>query len=409
MNDKSKLAIHFPFLDESKEHLSENFSIDDMMQERLITRAIDRIANGVENEEIKKQEESTDDILSYPLSRIIVSYLDDYRIIRNYCMAESKTSIKKLKSMKEDDKEKYQETLKTVLESTGVSIEISEAKTIIENSYIEEQFENMDDEEIDEVFEEQEYYQRTRNSIEDLNPKKIYEKFIITFQNSKEDLEMNVFKIPFEDYIKVSSESSLNSSRLVYQSFNKGDITMPEDKFFDVYSGYLTSLLMEDLPYSVEENIKEKLKDENVEERIKDKIPEDSFSFEIDQVEESIFPPVIEYLLEAVRNNEPIDHNSRFALASFLINIGMSNDEIVELLEVNDTFGEEPTREQLRHIRKGRSSDNQPYVPPSYSKMESWGIDWNKTKLEEKVGHPLSYYKLKLKELQEEDENEEDD
>lgn len=89
----------------------------------------------------------------------------------------------------------------------------------------------------------------------------------------------------------------------------------------------------------------------------------------------------------------------RFALTSFLINIGMDVEKIVKLFVSISDFDEELTRYQVEHIaglRGGRTK----YTPPTCSTLRTHGLCIEPDNLCRRVKHPLHYYRIKARSIE---------
>ena len=109
-------------------------------------------------------------------------------------------------------------------------------------------------------------------------------------------------------------------------------------------------------------------------------------------VEEDSFPPCIQAILMALTSGTNITHAGRFAVTAFLHNIGMDNNKIIELYCRAPDFDISKTMYQVEHI-SGRGGTE--YTSPSCAAMRTNGLCVKRDALCEKIGHPLSYYKLK--------------
>lgn len=301
---------------------------------------------------------------SIPIARIIISLIDDSRIINNYTKAEANTIIERVKQR--DNKNLFE-----LSQKLGLNIEKNKESEIINETF-------------------------TNQILKDNFDKKPTEKYN-EILNEKQGSEIEIYKIPLFEYVKYSHKSSELS--LPNRNFIQGKTFMNDIENF--LKQVIIMNVRKDLPYDVNDEIAEKL--EPIVQEIEENIPEDYYEYEIDRVEEELMPPVIKKLLNETRKGKNLDHMYRFTLASFLINIGMSTDEIVEFFGINDieneeaqAFIEEKTRYQVNHIKEDGLGEE--YVTPSYDKIEALGIKWNKDSLEKKVNHPLTYYKIKLRE-----------
>jgi len=108
------------------------------------------------------------------------------------------------------------------------------------------------------------------------------------------------------------------------------------------------------------------------------------------------FPPCIKGIYDTVLSGRPTSHIGRFALTSFLINIGMTVDNVIDLFRSISDFDERMTRYQVEHIAGVRGSRTK-YIPPRCDTLRSHGICSSTDEICRKVRHPLACYRRKLK------------
>jgi DNA primase large subunit len=116
-------------------------------------------------------------------------------------------------------------------------------------------------------------------------------------------------------------------------------------------------------------------------------------------IEESAFPPCMQALISALTYGTNLTHAGRFSLTSFLHTIGMDVSGIAQLYGRSPDFDIEKTMYQVEHIT-GRGGSGTEYTTPACAAMRTTGLCINRDSLCEKVGHPLSYYKARKKNLQ---------
>lgn len=114
-------------------------------------------------------------------------------------------------------------------------------------------------------------------------------------------------------------------------------------------------------------------------------------------VVEEAFPPCIRAILSDLLKGSTISHMARFTLTAFLLNVGKSVDEVVELFSSSADFSKNVTRYQVEHIAGLRGSHIK-YSPPSCSTLRTFGLCIGGDPLCGRVKHPLTYYKLKARE-----------
>jgi len=99
------------------------------------------------------------------------------------------------------------------------------------------------------------------------------------------------------------------------------------------------------------------------------------------------FPPCIVSIIENLKAGKNIPHSARFALASFLLNIGMSVDEVLEVFRSAPDFNEKIARYQVEHIAGLRGSGKK-YTTYKCDNMRALGL----CVADCGVRHPLQYY-----------------
>ncbi|CAJ37400.1 DNA primase regulatory subunit PriL [Methanocella arvoryzae] len=108
------------------------------------------------------------------------------------------------------------------------------------------------------------------------------------------------------------------------------------------------------------------------------------------EVTQDSFPPCMKNLLADLQKGINLPHTARFALTSFLANIGLDKDAIMDLYRMAPDFREDLTHYQVQHITGGSGTE---YTCPGCKTMMTYGNCIGKNKLCEYVTHPLSYYR----------------
>ena len=118
------------------------------------------------------------------------------------------------------------------------------------------------------------------------------------------------------------------------------------------------------------------------------------FSTEVfKEVMPDCFPPCMVCALSNARTGVNLPHSMRFALTSFLLNVGMSAEGVIELFRASPDFDEERTKYQVMHIRGATGTV---YKSPSCATMATYGNCIGKETLCDRVSHPLGYYRKKV-------------
>ncbi|MCL2134464.1 MAG: DNA primase large subunit PriL [Candidatus Bathyarchaeota archaeon] len=106
------------------------------------------------------------------------------------------------------------------------------------------------------------------------------------------------------------------------------------------------------------------------------------------------FPPCINTLYAAASKNHHLPHMGRFALTTFLVNIGMSAESVTELFKSFSDYNERLTRYQVEHIAGERGSGTK-YTCPQCSILQTHNVCKNRDDFCKRIYHPLKYYKNK--------------
>lgn len=85
---------------------------------------------------------------------------------------------------------------------------------------------------------------------------------------------------------------------------------------------------------------------------------------------ENLFPPCIQAILRSLVNGENLTHHQRFALATFLLNLNTSVDDLLKIFKYSPDFNERIARYQLEHLAGLRGSKRR-YLPYSCSTMKT--------------------------------------
>src|SRR5215467_4010464 len=109
-------------------------------------------------------------------------------------------------------------------------------------------------------------------------------------------------------------------------------------------------------------------------------------------------PPCVRHLMEGLNEGKNVQHMGRFALASFLLNIGTGEDEIVRIFKPATDFSERMTRYQVEHIG-GRRGGRTKYTCPMCTTLKTHGVCYKPDEICSSIRNPLSYYKAKARTL----------
>ena len=206
------------------------------------------------------------------------------------------------------------------------------------------------------------------------------------------------FSIDFADYLRNTTHLRDRKWKLVNRILSKGSVYLGKDE--------VARLLKEEVRKHIEERLETRDLPTfpsgivEIAERIKNLSLEKIGKTDLGEVPKAVlreaFPPCISALYQAFASGRHLSHIGRFTLTSFLIGIGMPPEKVIELFRSVSDFNERMTSYQVEHIAGERGSRVQ-YLPPRCATLKTHGVCINPDGLCQKIGHPLVYYKRKLR------------
>ncbi|MDD3620919.1 MAG: DNA primase large subunit PriL [Methanofollis sp.] len=210
-------------------------------------------------------------------------------------------------------------------------------------------------------------------------------------------IDLEARTIPVTTYVELISRLRDDRWRLVNREVCEGAVTIDPTEIIELLRERIRVVVGRDLPLGVPASLCDMLKPsiDELTAALREKTLE-----EFGEVDETSFPPCIAALINAITSGTNISHMGRFALTSFLNNIGLSTTQITEVFQRAPDFDLSMTLYQVEHI-SGKSGTE--YTAPSCATMRTYGLCVHKDTLCETVGHPLSYYRRKKR--QQKDQN----
>ena len=347
-------AARYPFRKESARFLKET-GID---LERLTTSVAyqgartlgkQRVLEAVEyakvvNHPVSRETDAMNELLSYPVARMLVSCLGDTKFVNRYAIAEAKLANSRLTEEVERGKELEARRARKSAGDDGVAFVIELA-----------------------------------------------EELGLRVQRLEDSLAVDL-----AGYLRSSSAMKSKAWKLVNQDVRAGRVMVNDGRLIRMVEQLVTDKIVSELPLPVNDEILGALAEdvEEVRQALETKRAEQP---ERDFGEISIvrFPPCMKKLLEMIRAGENVPHTGRFALVAFLHTLGMDSDGILSTFAMSADFDESKSRYQIQHIT-GEISGTE-YTPPECSTMKSYGICFDPDDLCERdwMVHPLTYYRVK--------------
>ncbi|WP_406656549.1 DNA primase regulatory subunit PriL [Methanolobus sp. ZRKC2] len=203
------------------------------------------------------------------------------------------------------------------------------------------------------------------------------------------------FRMHFTDYIRLGSTLKATEWKLVNRKLEHGYVNVSKDELARLLQEGIKNRIEGGLPVSVPEDVQQAC--EPYLEDIKTALHERKTTFgdgsEFGSVESGFFPPCVTYAISQTQGGINLAHSMRFAMTSFLLTVGMSVDDILNLFTSSPDFDVEKARYQVEHIA-GASGTN--YKPPSCATMQTYGNCYSPDEVCKKIKHPLGYYRRKI-------------
>ena len=343
----AKELSHFPFLKKSSEHIRELFpSVEILLDQEkgkfLTGLALDRIAHALSSKRtipVHFTVRDEDEIASYVLSRIIVSCINDRQLIDRVTRYEAERAYVFLHSEQGSEEERG-------------------------------------------------WNEHTRPDESGYSP-------ITKYLAAEFRLDITADKIPVADYVELVAPLHESRFKLVNRRVERGCVEIKRNERYELLRERIRVILRRDLPYKVPKAVCAKIAP--AAEKIKADYQQQMLQ-NFGSIEEGAFPPCIRALVEALTTGANLTHPGRFSVTTFLHAIGMTVPAIAELYARSPDFDAEKTMYQVEHIT-GRGGSGTEYTTPACAAMRTTGLCVHKDPLCERIGHPLSYYKAKKKDL----------
>jgi DNA primase large subunit len=202
------------------------------------------------------------------------------------------------------------------------------------------------------------------------------------------------FRIAVTTYLQLKGDWG-ERWRLVNRELAAGEVRVEREELFRLVRAAVRRRVAEGLPFDVTagqggEAIADALAPTVAD--LRELLNERGEIGSIDRVVPQLFPPCMTRLLERARRGADLEPHESFSLMAFLTAIGMSADEIVAFCR-SSSLDEEGIRYQTEYLRDDGGTQ---YPPPSCETLHAYGLCDNEDDHWEVAGHPLVYYKRRL-------------
>jgi DNA primase large subunit len=408
----------YPFRDSAVSRAS-HFDLDAVLaDDHARARGLQRVVHALTHNGRGIGEPSDDptvELHSYLIARLLVSVVDEYRVTNRYVTAETRAAL----SHVTDDTQPW--SVNDACAAFDIEPTPFPLLEMMETSPLFNEWETLD------MDTRQERIDQFLPSLQtDKSDVKEFGSVDVDKRKALWKLEKMLKETSVEPYYRVSLDMFLRYRpanagaqwSLVNRALHDGAVITSGAHLEALLSEAIRERIDRALPIP-EDRINEQLTEGTVAALLHDEldavheaIPQDLFEVSIDRIERDLYPPLITSLLDRANKKGHLDltHKELVALVSFLMHIGMEDSDIVRELGVPEsevdavTAPNHPFGYQLHHLRD--AGDGEPYTPPTYETIKSWQTVWAMDELEKKVSHPLGYYRIKLQNLDDDDDAE---
>lgn len=194
---------------------------------------------------------------------------------------------------------------------------------------------------------------------EELATRIIKELFSITVQK-KDDF----FIIPISDYLKHSVSFHEREWKLINRRIEKGMVILSPHETVRLIrkelDGYIATKIRSTGTPSMIEPLKKPV----------EKLVSLAKKFSVPTVTTTEYPPCIKHAINVLDRGENLPHSGRFMLATYLLGVGQTVEQIAPLFKNAPDYNEKVTMYQLNHL-KGSSGSGTEYKCPSCERVKS--------------------------------------
>ena len=342
----------YPFFESAREAVeTADISLPELVAEDApaVERGVERVRRALVEGTVESESPSRwgtrDELLSYPVARILVSLVDVPAAVDKYAEAEARTARDRFRTDFEADGD-FRSA------GDGVTLDAFLAEFDLDDAVIPER--------------------RDDPTGRNRGPGR--------------------FRVAVGAYLALSDRAWGDDWRLVNRELADGRVRVEHDELHRLLGEAVRRRVEEGLPFEVRGSDGGDFVADALSEAVSDlrTLLADRghiHRVETDTVALDLFPPCMSRLLERTRRDVDLDPPATFALTAFLTGIGMDTEEILALYRPA-AVDEEQVRYQTEYLRDAAGAQ---YAPPSCATMDEYGLCYPDDRCDA-IAHPLSYY-----------------
>ncbi len=208
------------------------------------------------------------------------------------------------------------------------------------------------------------------------------------------------FALFFTDFVRNAEVFHEDEWKLVNRTLVNGEVYLNKHEAARLLQEEIRRRIEKRLSSNVRQMLPEAIlqRVDNLSQKYVDRIDRAKFAQFPKEVANEAFPPCIRIFYGSAKTGVHISHLSRFTLTSFLINVNMKPEDIVNLFRASADFNERMTRYQVEHIAGDRGSRTK-YRSPTCDTLKTHALCPGPDELCKTVRSPLRYYAKKTRML----------
>ncbi len=181
-------------------------------------------------------------------------------------------------------------------------------------------------------------------------------------------LSLPPFRIPIMEYLKRAVGLRKPEWKLVNRMVSNGKVFVTQEDIIHLIREEIKAMIYQRLKDTKLAKLPENL--ERISKEIIKMAPPPRESFTILKVGPENYPPCVREALKLLEKGENVPHYGRFLLATYLLRVGKSVDDIVALFPKAPNFKQNVTRYQVEHIA-GLKGGRTKYSVPSCKTLQT--------------------------------------
>ena len=174
-----------------------------------------------------------------------------------------------------------------------------------------------------------------------------------------------LFKIKVTDYLIRASHFHEKEWKLINRLVHKGYVYLDADETVRLIRSELSALI-----YNRVKSMALSTLPETIKAKVDELRPRLATNYEYRIYKVTDYPPCIEHALDVMNKGENLSHSARLMLATYMLEIGKSVDEVAALFHNAPDYNEKVTRYQVEHLAGIRGSHVK-YSVPSCEKLRN--------------------------------------